>query len=733
MSKPKKLLLQNPIKLADLKRAAKIAAKPATLQDDRAAAQLHLREQEAGEAVTRYQKLLQRVAVEEKVIGQFRERIEEYLGASKLVIPVAPPLAKPAARRRRTEEDAILCLSDTHIWKILHPSQTMGFGHYNPRIFLERLAHMENVVVRLLRENIHNPVRRLHVLILGDIIEGALDHGQEIPQRGLVVDQVLLAGLVLHQFIARLSRIVPVTVRGLGGNHCVDRETEIFTRRGWLKSHEVTEQDECLGLKPEGGEVVWQPIREVIRQRAVDRMVTVKNRQFSFRGTEHHRFYYHIPGHPMLNVAPWSQIHALPIKIPTAGHMQNSGAEVPDHLIELSAAILTDGCLNRGRVIVSQKSGRDSWVKAAFDKSGLPYTVRHRTRPKPASICGRALTPGSSTECSYELRAEAARECMELTGLAKERLPDWAWRMKGTQFSRFLGALLAGDGTSRPDNPNSSVLYGKRGHRWLGEVQALCALHGVTASVSAYSENPNPQWRLNIFHSTSVSLGATAEIAYDTASEEVWCVVTGTGNFLCRRDGKSYFTGNSRWQNQRKMPTENRYSNFDFIALGMAQALLSASGTDRVQFLLEENAFQYFTLGEWGFKIGHGDHLKGGDRALGVPAHAIGREVNATTQRFNARGLRAPDYYLVGDKHRHMSVQTARGRYMVNGAFFDSDNYALTENFTPGRPYQMFFGVHPTIGKSWAYDLWLDNAPRLAALPYVLPARLAEKVGAFDH
>lgn len=94
---------------------------------------------------------------------------------------------------------------------------------------------------------------------------------------------------------------------------------------------------------------------------------------------------------------------------------------------------------------------------------------------------------------------------------------------------------------------------------------------------------------------------------------------------------------------------------------------------------------------------------------MGV-AHSIARQINAMTQRSAARGVRPPDYYIVGDKHRPITLPTATGRFMVNGAWFEDDGYALTQNFSPARPHQIFFGVHPKIGKSWSYDVALDLA-----------------------
>lgn len=354
---------------------------------------------------------LKRAALEDRIVAEISTALRETLGAGAWKpacshCTTARPLALP--KRPSQGEDAMLVISDPHVGKKIKPKHTLGFGFYNPRIFLDRLHHLESTVVKLLRENVANPVRRLHVVFLGDLVEGGLDHAEEIPSRAYIADQVLLANTAFAQFLARLSTVLPVSVRGVVGNH-------------------------------------------------------------------------------------------------------------------------------------------------------------------------------------------------------------------------------------------------------------------------------------------------------------------------------------GRWQNQRKPPTGGRWSNFDFIVMGTVEQLCTAMGLTNVTFELVEAAFDVFDIGKWRFKIGHGDYLKGGDKAMGVPAHAIGRDLAATTARYAARGDRPPDFYVVGDKHRHMSLQTPLGRYMVNGAWFGDDEYAQSANFTPGRPHQMFFGVHPEQGRSWSYDLWLDAAPPCKAPPYALPSRLHAHVMEFPN
>lgn len=378
-----------------------------TLEQDLAAANLAYKNREANTAIARYRELLEKTAEDNEIIETFRETIQTAFSRGQFNVVIPPPAA-PRARSSRTAEEAVLVISDSHVGKIFELQHTLGFGEYNPKIYLDRAWFLQNTVTRLLQENVGNPVQKLHVLFDGDLVEGLLNHAQEVPNRQLVADQVLLAATVFYQFVVGLSRVVPsVVVRAqAGGNH-------------------------------------------------------------------------------------------------------------------------------------------------------------------------------------------------------------------------------------------------------------------------------------------------------------------------------------GRWGTQKKVPTENRYSNYDFLVMGFIQQLVEASGPSNIKVELTEGAFDVFDIFDWRFKVGHGDHLKGGDKALGVPAHSIGREINATTQRYNSIGQKAPDYYIVGDKHRYVGVATATGRYLINGAWFTDDEYAMVSNFSPCRPFQLFFGVHPKHGKSWSYDLNLHNAPSLKGVPYALPQRLLNKLGRF--
>ncbi len=173
-----------------------------------------------------------------------------------------------------------------------------------------------------------------------------------------------------------------------------------------------------------------------------------------------------------------------------------------------------------------------------------------------------------------------------------------------------------------------------------------------------------------------------------------------------------------RWGTQRKMPTDNRYSNLDQFLYAYVAALLRDN--PRVKINLTKQPFALFDVQGHLFYAGHGDHLKGGDRILGVPSHAIGRNLSNTAQNFTAAGKRLPNYYLFGHFHRPITLPHAQGSILVNGGFPGMDGFGLMEAFNASAPLQRFFLVHPKFGKSASYELRLDlgdNTPHKYQLP----------------
>ncbi len=177
----------------------------------------------------------------------------------------------------------------------------------------------------------------------------------------------------------------------------------------------------------------------------------------------------------------------------------------------------------------------------------------------------------------------------------------------------------------------------------------------------------------------------------------------------------------TRWQNQRKMPTENRNSNYDMMLYLYVQALVRE--IPRIECRFDEQPFSLFDVQGWRFYAGHGDNLRGGDKMLGIPNHAIGRNVGTNSQLFIRAKQPLPNYYLYGHLHRPITLPHTNGEVIVNGAFPGVDGYSLTEAFNSSHPVQKFFLVHPKFGRSACYDLRLDFPP--TGEPYKLDSMFA--------
>lgn len=182
---------------------------------------------------------------------------------------------------------------------------------------------------------------------------------------------------------------------------------------------------------------------------------------------------------------------------------------------------------------------------------------------------------------------------------------------------------------------------------------------------------------------------------------------------------KTCVGNHTRWDSQRKMPTENRFSNLDMFLYALIQAL--TGDIKNIEWDLNMQPFALFEVKGWVFHAAHGDHLKGGDRALGIPNHAFGREVSTKSQLFSKYGRKAPNFYLTGHLHREITLPHATGTIMVNGGFPGLDNYALAENFNPVNPTQRFFFIHPKYGKTAEYSLSLKQAKVTEQAPYLIP------------
>ena len=112
-----------------------------------------------------------------------------------------------------SNEEAVLCLSDWHYGQISNNI----WNEYNVEICLERVSKLFDKTSRALQE--HN-VNTLHVILLGDFVNGAIHTGSRVAAEENTCDQLMHVSEILANFINGLSTYVDaLNVYSTYGNH----------------------------------------------------------------------------------------------------------------------------------------------------------------------------------------------------------------------------------------------------------------------------------------------------------------------------------------------------------------------------------------------------------------------------------------------------------------------------------------------------------------------------------
>jgi len=113
----------------------------------------------------------------------------------------------------RAEEDMVLVLTDWHMGKVT--------SSYNADIAAQRVRYLTERVLSIIA--LHRPIRRLYVLVLGDMVQGENPHqGSKIEEVASAVRRQIKVFLIpaISSLLVSCSQVVEsVEVYGVRGNH----------------------------------------------------------------------------------------------------------------------------------------------------------------------------------------------------------------------------------------------------------------------------------------------------------------------------------------------------------------------------------------------------------------------------------------------------------------------------------------------------------------------------------
>lgn len=493
--------------------------------------QAELPEKDFLEMARRYgtAEVARRLNINERNVRKRKARLETKLGV-RLQAPsqnygLFPHRTYPQRAIVEINKGYIIVASDAHYW----PGEP---------------GLMHRALVRLCKE-----LKPSTVILNGDVIDATTI--SNYPPIGWENRPNLVEEIEAAQ--DRVSEIEKAAGRGrkiwtLGNHDCLDLETECLTKRGWKKYTEILPTD--LVLSKDGDKALWSNINEIVSFPYDGELICIDKLRYSMAVTPNHRVLLkknvYAGNYKYVRKELYYQAGSLPASfdIPMTACVDNPEAKLTDDQLILAGWILTDGHFGKHSTSIfqSKEKGKTS-IRNLLVKLDLPFTEHKRDR-KATSCLGRPAVKKYLPESHFYIKA-AGNHWIRSWLPPKKRLPDWAYELSGRQFSILLDAIVAGDGTwdgPHPDGKKLCVIYGTK--PFLEDIQAAAVAHGWRSRF--YVDNRGA-FRLWLSRNQNIRI-ERKEVTTRKYKGEVWCLRVPLGNFMVRRSGTAYFTGNSRFE-----------------------------------------------------------------------------------------------------------------------------------------------------------------------------------------
>jgi hypothetical protein len=343
-----------------------------------------------------------------------------------------------------------------------------------------------------------------------------------------------------------LDKFDPAILRILPGNHdCLDDKTEICTLNGWKTIYELHNDDLVVSLNSRE-ESEWVHINEIIKKQYTGDMSSFQGKHIDFKVTPNHRFLWHkYNRYGNVEIPRIDHLQDIPknkqVCLFNAGKNMKSDFSISDDQLRILAWVYTDGCFhNDGKSItIYQRKSNHHIIKELLERSNIKFTLSNRER-NITEICGKKLKKKPEDEYSFYLGKESLTQLEWFRFFNNKEDIQFLKKLSSRQFEVFLREATLGDGTIRDHFINCGVLYGT--YERISNLQIICAVNNVRTSLYEYRDK---QARLNItFDCNKTQIRYLKTFSNHIENELVWCLKVKNENFLVRRNGKVWFSGN---------------------------------------------------------------------------------------------------------------------------------------------------------------------------------------------
>lgn len=347
---------------------------------------------------------------------------------------------------------------------------------------------------------------------------------------------------------------------------CYSDDTEVLTKRGWLRHSEISLSDEVGCFDPETSSMIYHRPSRIVKKAHAGDMYRFKGYGYDLLVTPEHRMllkpFWKDPvgtqvdsgvGRPTKwPKGRWSFCEAkdvpraeflIPLSAPLCGDFP-SVSEYALDLARLAGWYVSEGCKYSVGASISQAIGpRSDVISDLLNRLAVPFSVYV------SGLGGKGGTKAmnsfyiGTTKCA-DLVAWLHRECG--IGSANKKIPTAIVNGTPAVKEAFLEAYLMGDGSVKKKGYAATTT--SRGLR--DQLQILCLELGISASwcyIPPISEKHSDAWSLGICRRTrtQTAVNGARSITKTRYEGTVWCLTVPTGAYFVRRNGKAVVCGNS--------------------------------------------------------------------------------------------------------------------------------------------------------------------------------------------
>lgn len=323
---------------------------------------------------------------------------------------------------------------------------------------------------------------------------------------------------------------------------CVSSDTEILSASGWKKMGEVKQGDDVFSFDVETGKILPDIVRATHVYEVDSEMISIKCEGTDQLITTNHRVLCKEGIRPYINrkkvstfKPDYEYIEAEKLgpisksyRIPTSGFFDGT-VSIGGDIAELIGWFITDGCLPKsGPLYITQsKPSGVLRLRSLLISSGVIF--REWSRPK---------GDGNYDEHRFYIDNKSVIGSTILNFAPGRKPSTLLWQLTLDEKMRVLDGVFSGDGSRRPDGKTHMVHKPYNDFKdWL---QGMLHLSGLRGYVK--------EKYVNVAHSDTIDVKTGLHIKRVPYKGKVWSITTGRTNYLARRNGNVFVTGNSNVQ-----------------------------------------------------------------------------------------------------------------------------------------------------------------------------------------